>query len=99
MEWLNEQIGNVDVLAVEVAHYGGVGHRAVVPRVVGATARAAERKAQTTGPGFDALLAAAPADVHEVYERLEAWADEHGVDRVNTAKSRRYVADYGLALG
>ncbi len=98
VEWLNEQTANAEVLAVEVAHYGTPGHRALVPRVIGATAAAAERKRQTSGLGFAALLDAAPPEVKEVHARLEAWADELGVVRADTSKGRKYLAPDGIGL-
>lgn len=98
VEWLNEQTTNAEVLAVEVAHYGTPGHRALVPRVIGATAAAAERKRPTTSPGFAALLDAAPAEVKEVHARLEVWADDHNIERTDTSKGRKYLASDGIGL-
>jgi hypothetical protein len=37
IEYLNEQMPNVDVLAVEIKQYTGAGHQALVPRLVGMT--------------------------------------------------------------
>lgn len=98
VEWLNEQTTNTEVLAVEIAHYGLPGRRALVPRVIGATAAAAETKRQGYGAGFEALLAAAPREVQEVYARFESWADELGVVRMNTNKARKYLAKDGIGL-
>jgi hypothetical protein len=46
IEFLNEQMSPAEVLGVELHHYAGGGHTAYVPRVIGQTARAQDRKDQ-----------------------------------------------------
>jgi len=47
VEYLNERLRNVDVLAVEVKQYLGDGVRAVVPRLIGMTQKALDVKDET----------------------------------------------------
>jgi hypothetical protein len=64
VEFLNEQMKQVDVLAVEVKQYVGQGLRTLVPRVFGMTAEAQLKKRQAPSSSIDevGLLAQMPAD-------------------------------------
>ncbi len=53
VEFLNEQMNQVDVLAVEVKQYVGQGSRTLVPRVFGMTAEAQSRKRAAPPPATD----------------------------------------------
>ena len=48
VEFLNEQMDRVEVLALEIKQYVGEGQRTLVPQVVGQTARARQRKVGMT---------------------------------------------------
>ena len=47
VEFLNKQMSPADVLAIELRHYTGQGLRTLVPRVIGLTAEAEQRKSGT----------------------------------------------------
>jgi len=49
VEFLNEKLNNVEVVAVEVKQFLGDGQRAVVPRVIGLTERTREGKPGASG--------------------------------------------------
>jgi hypothetical protein len=46
IEFLNDHMGDVDVLGVEIGHYSDGANRAFVPRVVGQTEKARSRKSE-----------------------------------------------------
>ena len=82
VEFLNRQMTETEVLAIEVKQYVDTeGERqTIVPRVVGQTeaARAAKgTRSRAGGAAFD--LATAPADVRELIEKMDAVADELGL--------------------
>lgn len=86
VEFLNERLLRVDVLAVEVRQYtaGVDGMRAIVPRVIGATAaaqavkertpRGARRARWTKDEVIDNIRERLP-DLVWIAERVVAWAD------------------------
>lgn len=82
VEFLNEQLRLVDVLAVEVRQYQAEGTKALVPRVIGATAAAAANK----GPSATTSLNKAAWDSDAVIENIRgrvpdvAWIPERIVD-------------------
>lgn len=78
IEFLNEQMARAEVIGVEVRQYVGGGRRTLVPRVVGATARAQQVK--RTGPKrlYDDLISAAPEYVLEVEAKMRDWAERMG---------------------
>lgn len=49
VEFLNEQMDPAEVLAIEIKHYVGQGLKTLVPRVIGLTAEAEQRKSVGTG--------------------------------------------------
>lgn len=91
IEFLNVQMDPAEVLAVEVKQYVGADFRGLVPRLIGQTAEATQRKAAgpSSGPRtqagewneetfFSALVNAAPGDVapaKALYEWLAARPD------------------------
>lgn len=91
IEFLNVQMDPAEVLAVEVKQYVGADFRGLVPRLVGQTAEATQRKSAGTSAGpraqprewnvetfFSTLAAAAPDDVapaRALYDWLAARPD------------------------
>lgn len=90
VEFLNEQMDPAEVLAVEIRQYVGDGLKTLVPRVIGVTAEAEQRKGRTrrtrrtsawTAEEFDADLSTrVDAEAVELARRIRAWATEQGLD-------------------
>jgi hypothetical protein len=88
VEFLNEELRSIDVLAVEVKQYVGQAQQALVPRVIGQTQTAVTRKARDgaarsgrrwSRPSFlDAVRSAHPAELESI-EALLSWADARGL--------------------
>lgn len=88
VEFLNEQMRPAEMLAIEVAQYvSAEGFRTLVPRLVGATERAATAKA-VSGPKvalsldewLDALESSAGSDAKEAASSLLEWFADAGFD-------------------
>lgn len=85
VEFLNEQMSPAEVLAVEVKQYAGEGLRSLVPRVVGQTARAEQKKERRASrswdrPSFlDALEQDSGATARRVASAVMDWAKERGL--------------------
>ena len=88
VEFLNQHMDPVEVLAVEVKQYVGQGLSTLVPRVLGQTAQAQARKSRSTSrakPWDKASFLEAleddggPQDV-AVARRILAWAEEQALD-------------------
>ena len=82
VEFLNDKLMDVEVLAVEIKQYRGVDHTALVPRVVGLTEAARSRKTAatvsktlTTQAEF---MAALEPDAAEFFEHVLALAKQRG---------------------
>jgi hypothetical protein len=79
IEFLNEQMSEVEVLGVELRQYVSDGeHRAFVPTVVGRTERAVEAKRPSTGPSWDLesfMQAAAERRTPQEVELVRALLD------------------------
>lgn len=88
VEFLNEQMRPAEMLAIEVAQYvSAEGFRTLVPRLVGATERAATAKAvspartaMSLDEWFDALGNTAGEDARKAAEALLTWFSESGFD-------------------
>ncbi len=80
VEFLNETMDPVEVLALEVPQYVGQEHKALVPRIIGRTARAVQAKG-VPPPRTDreTFLATWEAPQREKYERLLKFAAERGL--------------------
>ncbi|GJM21266.1 MAG: hypothetical protein DHS20C15_11810 [Planctomycetota bacterium] len=82
IEFLNQQMDPAEVLAVEVRQYVGEGRQTLVPRVLGQTVQAQQKKSRSNGnarqwdePSFFAkLLSEHGDDVVRVAKRLLEWA-------------------------
>lgn len=88
VEFLNGQMDPAEVVAVEVRQYvGESGLRTLVPRVVGQTAQAEQKKATTRAGGrtwdeptfLDALERERGVEERAVAEALLAWAGDRGL--------------------
>jgi len=93
IEFLNEQMASTEVLGVEIRNYESGDLRALVPRVVGLTEAARERKGRQLKDErpLAEIWASAPAEVTEARRLVDEWAQRHGVDAVDLTKSRRYA--------
>lgn len=86
IEFLNTQMDPAEVLGVEVRQYIGGGQKAVVPRVLGQTAAALQRKQATQDHQWDeASLLASLGERHgrdaaRVAQELVGWAQAKGLD-------------------
>lgn len=79
IEFLNKQMDPAEVLGVELKHYVGAGLKTLVPRVIGSTAEAEQRKAAGSPTNRNRLSAA----------ELQQIADERGVGEIYTALARK----------
>jgi hypothetical protein len=99
VEFLNERMSPTQVLAVEIRQYRGGGEQTLVPRVLGQTAEARQRRASSSGRGArpwdaESFLAATTqatgeADA-EVARRILDWAETaySRIDWGNGARGR-----------
>ncbi len=96
VEFLNEQMDPAEVLAVEIRQFAGQGLKALVPRVIGRTARAQQKKG---GPRqgkqwdeasfFQELESKRGVDESGVARRILEWAQTKPL-RVSWGKGRIY---------
>ncbi|MCL4486666.1 MAG: hypothetical protein M1570_00865 [Chloroflexi bacterium] len=87
VEFLNEKMADVEVLAVEIKQFKGKDQRALVPRVVGLTEEAKDRKtgdgrSGTTGRGR--FLSTCPPETRSLFEMI-----------LDQAVSRGYIIYWG----
>ena len=88
VEFLNEQMDRSEVLAIEVKQFVGEGVTALVPRVLGQSERALQKKAAAAGPRTDIaeaeflahISANRPPGERRVFEQFIAWAREEGLE-------------------
>jgi hypothetical protein len=85
VEFLNEQMKDAEMLAIEIKQYVGEGHKTLVPRVVGQTA-----KSQVTKGGprqkrkwdeqsfFEGLKARSSSDDAQIARKVFEWVTSHG---------------------
>jgi hypothetical protein len=90
VEFLNGQMNFAEVLAVEVRQYVGQGQRAMVPRVLGQTASAQQKKA---------TAASTPSPQWEAERFFEVMGNKHDASIVNAVRAIRSWAERsGLRL-
>lgn len=80
VEFLNEKMRDVEVLAVEIKQFlGGGTQRVMVPRLIGMTETAREQKPimPTTRTTRTAFLESCPPEAVPIFEQMLAFADEH----------------------
>ncbi len=101
VEFLNEQMDPAEVLALEVKQYAGQGLITLVPRVIGRTSEAQQRKSTTAGERrqwdegtFLRELEArrGPAEV-AIAKRITAWAVQR-MSRLGWGKGKQYGSCY-----
>lgn len=88
IEFLNAQFSTIEVLGVELRQYVGQGVKALVPRVIGLTEAARERKERTSSSGAPAkgattretFLALAPADTRALLSTILDGAAQTGYE-------------------
>lgn len=108
VEFLNQQMDPAEVLAVEIKQYVGGDSKTLVPRLIGQTAEAEQRKSGATRPGrqwdearfFQQLDTEAPEAVEPARAIFE-WATNHA-SRIAWGKGKQYgtftpVIDHGGA--
>jgi len=80
IEFLNEQMDPAEVLAVEIKHYAGQGWKSLIPRVIGQTEEAREKKNPHTERQWDEksffqeLASRRSSDDAEVARNILEWA-------------------------
>ncbi|MBI4344100.1 MAG: hypothetical protein HY555_00770 [Euryarchaeota archaeon] len=96
VEFLNGQMDPAEVLAVEIKQYVGKGLKTLVPRLIGQTAEAQQKKSGASGEGrqwdetsfFKELEAKPGAEDAEVARRILEWANNK-TDEIWWGKGRR----------
>ena len=84
VEFLNEEMANIEVLAVEIKSYKGVGknkNQALVPRVIGLTeaSRSLKKTRTYSFPTEDELIQSWSSDVQEAYAIFKEKAFENSL--------------------
>ena len=87
VEFLNEQMNPAEVLAIEIRKYAGQGSTTLVPRVIGQTTEAQQKKAVSTpkekqwdeASFFQELEARLGAEEAEIGKRIFQWANDKGL--------------------
>ncbi len=91
VEYLNDQMKDAEVLAVEVKQFKGEGVTTLVPRVIGQTERAQQKKTassasvkrvQSEQTFFAELREARTPDEVSAIRRFHGWAMEYGIEIV-----------------
>lgn len=95
VEFLNEQMERAEVLAIEIKQYEGSEQRALVPRLIGLTARARQTKKETPAPTFAERLADASEEFREVDRKLVGLAQRLGLRASEAKASRRVSSEAG----
>jgi hypothetical protein len=88
VEFLNEQMDPAEVLAIEIKQFVGEGMKTLVPRVLGQTEIARQKKAPgstgrvnaTEAEFLSSIAADRTAEEQSVIRRLIDWSREHGLD-------------------
>jgi hypothetical protein len=80
VEFLNEKMSDIEILAVEVKQFLGEGQKAIVPRLLGMTETAREGKhAQVQGlTNRDEFLGKCNPEISQFFTRILDIADQHG---------------------
>ncbi len=99
VEFLNQQMDPAQVLAVEIRQYVGQGLKTLVPRVIGLTSEAEQKKSAGGSSSatemqwdesrfFQDLTKRSGADVADVARSILAWSDKHGL-RLSWGKGKK----------
>lgn len=103
VEFLNEQMDPAEVLAVEIKQFVGQGLRSLVPRVIGQTAEAQQKKSSGSSPRrqwdetsfLQVMEEQAGTEEAEVTRKIFEWS-KNNITRIRWAKtSFSAVLDYG----
>ena len=97
VEFLNDQMGRTEVLAIEIKQYVSDDIRTLVPRVIGMTSAGVAKQA-SRGRTYAEYLEEASEDVHEVAARFEQLASESGYRLSPTKAARRLETEDGRHL-
>ncbi len=76
VEFLNEKMSDVEVLAVEVKQFLGEGQKAIVPRVLGITERGKVEPSTTINQ--DEFLEKCDSEISDFYTQILIMADQRG---------------------
>jgi len=100
VEFLGEEMRNVQVLALEVRRYRSpaTSMDALVPRVVGMTAKARQAKTASGGASFAEILAGAPESVRDFEQQLLRWVTSTGLSTRLTLTARAVDTANGTHL-
>jgi hypothetical protein len=96
IEFLNKQMNPAEVLAVEIKQYVGQGLRSLVPRVIGQTAEAQQKKSSISGEVrqwnessfFEKLEGRQKADQIRVAKHIYDWANNHHLLKIRWSKGK-----------
>lgn len=85
VEFLNQQMDPAEVLALEIKQYIGSGFRTLVPKVIGMTAEAEQRKGTPTerrkwdeASFFEETARVNPPEVAKAMREIYDWLNRHG---------------------
>ena len=95
MEFLNAQMPDIEVLAVEIKRFHGKSAQTLVPRVIGRTAAAAALG--VAGRSGQRLTRESFLDGFEM-KTCEAWPSACWMRRRSRAATSTYGASYGLSI-
>lgn len=98
VEFLNEQMSQTEVLAIELRQYQGDGVSTLVPRVIGSTQLAARAKGTRGRTSFDERLADAGGSTQAVHGQLLDWAKRHQLATQVTPGSVAVLLSDGTAF-
>ncbi len=96
VEFLNKQMNPAEVLAVEIKQYLGQGLRTLVPRVIGQTVEAQQKKSSITGEVrqwnessfFQKLEGRHNPDQIRVAEQIYDWVNNHHLLKIRWSKGK-----------
>lgn len=103
IEFLNQQMDPAEVLGVEIKQYVGSGMKTLVPRVIGQTMEAEDRKAVARGPSkqwdepsfFETLTSKKGAESANIARNIFAWATERGL-RIRWGKGAKHGSFFAV---
>jgi hypothetical protein len=91
VEFLNQQMRPAEVFAVELKQYLAPGVRTLIPRVIGATTLASQRKQSGAEVSYDELLSGATQVARQVEQLSQELAIELGLTTRTSKRARQVV--------
>lgn len=90
MEFLNEQMSQTDVFAIEIKQYRAEGRDdlVIVPTLIGRTADTIDKRGQRTARTHEESLAGASEDARELLRRIDELASQLNLITINAPASR-----------